>query len=72
VRDVPLAGHPHVPCNFLEPFCLSNFKESLNGFLFGNLPMLTMRQCSVCLTDVCSLLAYMNHRNSPIRFTLEN
>lgn len=37
------AGHPHVPCNFLEPFCLSNFKESLNGFLFGNGPRLTIR-----------------------------
>ena len=37
------AGHPHVPCNFLEPFCLSNFKESLNGYLFGNGPGLTIR-----------------------------
>ena len=37
------AGHPHVPCNFLEPFCLSNFKESMNGYLFGNGPGLTIR-----------------------------
>jgi FtsP/CotA-like multicopper oxidase with cupredoxin domain len=35
--------HRHIPCNFFEPFCLSNFRESLNGYLFGNLPMITMR-----------------------------
>jgi FtsP/CotA-like multicopper oxidase with cupredoxin domain len=37
------AGHSHIPCNFFEPFCLSNFRESLNGFLFGNMPVVTMR-----------------------------
>jgi hephaestin len=39
----PPAEHPHLPCNFLELFCLSNFKESINGFLFGNTPPLTVR-----------------------------
>ena len=37
------AAHPHFPCNFFEPFCVSNFRESMNGFLFGNLPMVTIR-----------------------------
>ena len=39
----PTGDHPHFPCNFFEPFCVSNFKESLNGFLFGNNPPITMR-----------------------------
>ena len=30
------------PCNVFEPFCSSNVKDSLNGYLYGNLPMLNV------------------------------
>lgn len=29
-------------CDFFEPTCNSNFKETINGFVYGNAPMMTM------------------------------
>ena len=31
------------PCDVFEPFCTSNLMASLNGFVFGNMPMLHVR-----------------------------